>query len=72
MVTLVLMVPLDFIFLLVLVVPHEFFCSLDPTAPFNLIFPLVLLVPHDLVALLVRLDLAVPLVLVVFHNVAVP
>ena len=72
MVTLVLMVPLDLIFLLVLVVPHEFFCSLDPTAPFNLIFPLVLLVPHDLVALLVRLDLAVPLVLVVFHNVAVP
>lgn len=72
MVTLVLMAPLDFIFLLVLVVPHEFFCSLDPTAPFNLIFPLVLLVPHDLVALLVRLDLAVPLVLVVFHNVAVP
>lgn len=72
MVTLVLMIPLDFIFLLVLVVPHEFLCSLHPTAPFNLIFPLVLLVPHDLVALLVRLDLAVPLVLVVFHNVAVP
>ena len=59
MVPLVLMVPLDLIFLLVHVVPREFFCSLDTIASFDLIFPLVLLVP---------LVLAVPLVLVVFHN----
>lgn len=69
MVPLVLMVPLDFIFLLVLVVPHEFFCSLDPTAPLDLIFPPVLLVPHDLVVLSIPLDLGVPLVFVVFQNI---
>ena len=70
MVSLVLIVPLDLIFLLVHMVPREFFCSLDPTAPFDLIFTPVLLVPHDLVVLSVPLDLAVPLVLVVFHNIA--
>ena len=39
MAPLVLVIPLDLIFLLVHVVPHEFFCSLDPIAPLDLISP---------------------------------
>lgn len=54
--------------------PPWFVCSLDPIShplPVSVV-PLVLVIPHDLVFLLIPFDLAVPLVLVVFHNIVVP